>query len=143
MDLLIIKKKKYNKLLDKLTFYNNNYKNTIDNINLPNNDIINTYIELDSVKYKNTIINENNIYINKVYENKLNYINPPTSMLDFLKIYIKNKYFLIISPNIYLTELYLSLIKDIKIVLFIFNIFEINSFLLLKKNIIYKLIFII
>jgi hypothetical protein len=134
MDLLIIKKKKYNKLLDKLTFYNNNYKNTIDNINLPNNDIINTYIELDSVKYKNTIINENNIYINKVYENKLNYINPPTSMLDFLKIYIKNKYFLIISPNIYLTELYLSLIKDIKIVLFIFNIFEINSFLLLKKK---------
>jgi hypothetical protein len=94
MDLLIIKKKKYNKLLDKLTFYNNNYKNTIDNINLPNNDIINTYIELDSVKYKNTIINENNIYINKVYENKLNYINPQTSMLDFLKIYIKNKYFL-------------------------------------------------
>ena len=134
MDLLIIKKKKYNKLLDKLTFYNNNYKNTIDNINLPNNDIINTYIELDSVKYKNTIINENNIYINKVYENKLNYINPQTSMLDFLKIYIKNKYFLIISPNIYLTELYLSLIKDIKIVLFIFNIFEINSFLLLKKK---------
>ena len=95
MSSLIKIKEKYNRIIDKLNFYNINYTNLVNEIKLPNNPTYNIFINNNSI-YNYTLIDNNLFFIDKIYNNNLVYISPITHKLTNLLNYIGNKYFLIV-----------------------------------------------
>ena len=111
-------------------------------INIKQNNNINIKFPWTFNKQDYSTINNNNIITyskEKIYSkneiiNYTNFISIVNKSLLSVMLYIQIDKILIISSNINFADICLSILKNIKIILFVYNNKEINSFLLLKEK---------
>ena len=115
-----------------------NIMNEINNIKQNNNIIIKypwDYYNQNYNKNKKTIITySKNIYSDNQIINSTNFISIVSRLLISVMAYIQLNKILIVSSNINFADACLGVLKNVKIILFIYNNKEIGSFLKLKEK---------
>jgi hypothetical protein len=113
--------------------------NEINNIKQNNNIIIKfpwTFNKQDYSTINNNIItySKDKVYSKNELINYTNFISMINKSLLSIMTYIQIDKILIISSNINFADICLGILKNIKIIMFVYNNKEINSFLLLKEK---------
>ena len=113
--------------------------NEINNIKQNNNIIIKfpwTFNKQDYTTINNNIItySKDKVYSKNELINYTNFISMINKSLLSIMTYIQIDKILIISSNINFADICLGILKNIKIIMFVYNNKEINSFLLLKEK---------
>ena len=113
--------------------------NEINNIKQNNNIIIKfpwTFNKQDYSTINNNIItySKDKVYSKNELINYTNFISMINKSLLSIMTYIQIDKILIISSNINFADICLGMLKNIKIIMFVYNNKEINSFLLLKEK---------
>jgi hypothetical protein len=91
--------------------------------------------EFDKIYFKFYIYSNDNIYRDsKLIQNYTNFISTASRTLLSVMLYIQIDKILIVSSNINFADACLSVLKNIKIILFVYNNKEIGSFIKLKEK---------